>query len=87
MKNILRVAAVALAVSLLSGCKSAPAAPKAAATLNSVCLMTGEALDASSPTADYNGGKVGFCCNNCLAKWNKMDDAAKKTAFEAKTKK
>ncbi len=28
------------------------------------CPVSGKAVDASA-TADYNGGKVYFCCNNC----------------------
>lgn len=87
MKNSLRIAAAALVVALFSGCKSAPAAPHSAATINTVCPISGEALDGKGPTVDYNGGKVGLCCNNCVGKWNKMDDAAKKAALEAKAKK
>ena len=31
-----------------------------------------------------SGGKLAFCCDKCLAKWNAMDDAGKKAAFAAK---
>jgi hypothetical protein len=85
MKNLLRTAAIVLAFSFASGCKATAdknAAP--AAMINSVCLISGEALDASSPTVDYMGGKVGFCCDNCVGKWNKMTDAQKKAAVDAK---
>lgn len=85
MKKLLFAVAL-LAVPFLSGCASKPA-PSPTKTLNAVCLISDEALDGSGPTADYMGGKVGFCCKDCAAKWNGMDEAAKKAAFEAKTKK
>ncbi len=80
MKNLLRVAAL-VSVSLLTGCASSKEAA-APAALNTKCLVSGEALDGSGPTADWNGGKVEFCCKDCLAKWNGMDAAAKKAAFD-----
>lgn len=80
MKNLLRLTAL-VCVSLLASCASSKDAA-APATLNSKCLISSEALDGSGPTADYNGGKVGFCCKNCLGKWNAMDEAGKKAAFD-----
>lgn len=85
MKNLLLTAAAAVAVSLLSGCASHQNTAQAP-LLNSVCLVTGEAVDNDSPTSDYLGGKVGFCCKKCKAQFDAMDDAGKKAAFDAKTK-
>ena len=84
MKNLLRTAIASFALLLAAGCASHQEATPAVGMLNAKCLVSGEALDAKSPTADYMGGKVGFCCDKCLAKWNGMDDAAKKAAFDAK---
>ena len=85
MKNLLRAAVVCLSLSLLGGCanqtdKNAPVA------MNVACVLTGDAVEASSPTVDYMGGKLAFCCDKCVSKWNTMDDAAKKTAFDARKK-
>lgn len=88
MKNLLRAAAALLAVSFLSGCaanESKNAAP--APLLNSICIVSGESLNAESPTSDYMNGKVGFCCTKCKAKFDGLDDAGKKTMFDAKAKK
>ena len=46
---------------LVAGCAShKDHATPAVGTLNTRCPVSGEALEASSPTADYMGGKVGF---------------------------
>ena len=86
MKTLIRVAVVALSLTLLGGCanQSDKAAPK---TLNVNCVMTGEPIEASSPTVDYMGGKLAFCCDKCLTKWNAMDETTKKKTFDAKVKK
>jgi YHS domain-containing protein len=34
------------------------------------CIMSGKAV-AKDATADFNGGKVYFCCKNCVAKFEK----------------
>ena len=86
MKNLLRTSLVLLSLALATSC----AANKNAAPqplLNTVCLVSGEALEAGNPTADYMGGKIGFCCKDCIAKWNALDAAGKKAAFDARTKK
>ena len=81
MKSLLRTVTLAasfVAFAACSGTKAA-AAPAAAA---SVCVMSGEPTDASSPSAAYAGGKVTFCCDKCQAKWTALDDAGKKAAFD-----
>ncbi|HZN40529.1 MAG TPA: hypothetical protein VFD82_17120 [Planctomycetota bacterium] len=81
MKNLLRVAVVALSLTLLSGC--ANQSDKAAAkTLNVNCVISGEAVDANC-TVDYMGGKLAFCCEKCIEKWNKMDEATRKKTYDA----
>jgi hypothetical protein len=80
MKNLIAVAVVALSLTLLSGCanQSDKGAPK---TLNVNCVISGEKGD--GPTVDYMNGKLGFCCDKCVAKWNAMDEATKKKTFDA----
>jgi hypothetical protein len=81
MKNLLRVAVVALSLTLLSGCanQADKAAPK---TLNVNCVVSGEPVDAGV-TVDYMGGKLAFCCDKCKAKWVAMDEATKKKTYDA----
>lgn len=85
MKNLLCAAVAFLTVSLLSGC----AAPKnsantAAAPAASVCVISGQPLKADGPSVDFQGQKVGFCCENCLGKWHKLDDAGKQAKLAPK---
>jgi hypothetical protein len=81
MTNRLFVPVLALALSLFGGCAQQQDAATPA-LLSSVCVMSGEALDADAPTSDHMGGKVGFCCEKCQNKWLALDDAGRKTAFE-----
>jgi len=34
--------------------------------------MTGNALDADSPSREHDGETVGFCSEQCAAQWDKM---------------
>ncbi|MEO6597651.1 MAG: hypothetical protein ABIP94_23145 [Planctomycetota bacterium] len=86
MKNVF-AACFAVLTLTFAGCaqpKHAAALTRHAPLLNNVCIVTGEPLDADSPTVDYKGGKIGFCCDKCLGKWNSMDDGQKKAAFDAR---
>ena len=82
MKKLLHVAVPAL-LALFAACSTQSTAAPAPALLKGSCLVSGEPLKADSPTADYAGGKVGFCGSKCLAKWNGMDDAGKKAKLDA----
>ena len=66
----------------LAACGSAADEPVAAATLNAHCPIMGEQLD-PDVTVDFDGGKVGFCCEKCVAKWKALDDASKQAALAA----
>ena len=67
---ILCTAGAALAEGVAPG-QTAPGQPQR--------VVSGEDAD-GGPTADYNGTTVHFCCDNCKAKWDRWDDAAKKAA-------
>lgn len=84
MKKLLHAAVPALLV-LFAACatRSTTTRSDAPSLLKSRCLISGEAVDADSPSADFAGGKVGFCCKSCLGKWNALDAAGKQTKFEA----
>lgn len=84
----MKIAALTVLLSatlLLSACASHEKPAPAMGMMNTTCPFSGEALNAKSPTAEYQGKKIGFCCNKCLAKFNKMDDAGK-AAEAAKAK-
>lgn len=53
----------------------------AAMVSNQTCPVSGEAVDSSSPTVEFDGSKVAFCCEKCVAKFEKMDAGAKEAAF------
>jgi len=82
MKNLLRVAVVALSLTLLSGCANQPDKAAAPKTMNVNCVISGEPVDAGV-TVDYMGGKLAFCCDKCKAKWTAMDEATKKKTYDA----
>ena len=82
MKKLLNLVVPAVLV-LFAACSSTSTAAPAPTLLKSSCLVSGEPLKADSPTADYAGTKVGFCCEKCQTKWTTMSDADKKAAFDA----
>lgn len=58
----------------LVGCASSAPTANAAAPgmVNSKCPYSMHAVDGKT-TADFNGQKVGFCCGDCKAKFEKSD--------------
>ncbi|MEZ6036185.1 MAG: hypothetical protein R3F29_01805 [Planctomycetota bacterium] len=81
MKSLLRIVAPIMGAFLLAGCAGSgdqPMQPHA-----SVCIISGEQIELDSPTADYMGHTVHFCCDRCADKWSKLSDAEKKAKFEA----
>jgi|688.fasta_scaffold399778_2 hypothetical protein len=84
MKKLLHAAVPTLLV-LFAACatRSTTTRSDAPSLLKSGCLISGEAVDADSPSADFAGGKVGFCCKSCLGKWNALDAAGKQARFDA----
>jgi hypothetical protein len=97
MKTSLVVTVLAAAALCLGACtkevkteskptptKTAPPAKTGSmGIMNSKCPISGETVDKDDPTTDYNGGKVAFCCKNCMAKFNNMSDADKAAKLAA----
>ena len=76
MKILTKIVAPTICALLFAGC-----AGVAADSQPAICIVSGE--DASGgPSADYMGQTVNFCCKRCKAKWDGMDDSAKKAAFD-----
>ncbi len=44
--------------------------------VNTKCPIMGDPIDPAVFT-DHMGKKVGFCCKDCIPKWNKLSDAEK----------
>ena len=44
--------------------------------VNTTCPFTGEDIDATMTVA-YKGETVGFCCGNCMDKWDELSDEEK----------
>jgi hypothetical protein len=57
-------------------------APAVAATLNAKCPMMGEGVTPEGGTVDFRGQTIGFCCDGCGAKFEKLTDEKKLAALE-----
>ena len=83
----LRIAFASLALLVVAGCSKEPAAaPGGTPVAHAKCPTCGKAVDAKVTQVDYAGHKVGFCCTMCEGEWKKMDDAAKKAAYDKNMK-
>ena len=83
MKTIARTVLASAAMLLFAACHSTPASSSGMTAANAKCPMKGEALDANSPTCDYNGQKIGFCCSSCMKAFQGLSDNDKKTKVAA----
>lgn len=79
--KLIRTTVLLAAVFAFAACKSGPS--QSAAAVNAKCLISGEAIDASSPTSTFDGQTYGFCCNNCLKKFEKLPADQKKAKANA----
>jgi hypothetical protein len=82
--RVVALAALCGAVTL-TGCKSDDAGDASMRSgvsmgaVNDTCpVMTGKKVDPDATMADFEGTKVGFCCDGCINKWNTMSYAQKK---------
>lgn len=68
---------------VLSGCAASGAKADAAtvSTVNSMCPIGGDPFDNTkvnaSMTRAWKGTNIGFCCESCISKYDKLDDAGK----------
>ncbi|MGD9689714.1 MAG: hypothetical protein AB7K52_06085 [Phycisphaerales bacterium] len=53
------------------------AAPDIAEPVNKLCPIKGGEVDTDSPTRQFQGVTVGFCCPGCEGKWDKKTDDEK----------
>ncbi len=78
MKICTKLFVAAFAAVLFTGCTTTEGT--AATGAPTLCVISGEDAE-GGPTAEFDGQTVGFCCNNCKRKWDKMDDGARREAI------
>ena len=71
MKNLLTALVVTVSLFAFAGCASQSKATGPNGACCNMCPVSNEALPADCKVADYNGTKVGFCCEKCAAKFEK----------------
>lgn len=59
----------------------------AAGVVNANCPFSSHPVKESVTTADYNGAKVGFCCEDCVDSWAALSDAERQAKFTEMTSK
>jgi hypothetical protein len=82
MKILKRLAVPVMGALLLAGCANQN--DKAAMPAAEVCIMSGEPVDADSPSSEFMGQTVLFCCDRCKGKFDGMDDAGKQAKLAEK---
>lgn len=93
MLMTLTLGTLALTSLLATGCKSSDSAATEDAakctavkegtvtTANTMCAVNpNDPVDPAVASAEWKGKKIGFCCNGCVPKWNKMTPAQKDAA-------
>lgn len=83
-RNITLAGFALLSAMIVAGCDSDKKASTAKTgdapsmgMMNTKCPYSGEPVNSAAKTANYDGHTVGFCCNNCEAKWEKASSADK----------
>jgi hypothetical protein len=86
MNKILCTLFASVALLSFGACSSTAAKTSTSATMaNTTCPVSNEALGKDACTTTYDGKTVGFCCKNCMTKFNGMSDAEKKAKVTAAT--
>jgi YHS domain-containing protein len=63
-----------LALSIAAEKPASQPASTQPAPVNKKCPISGEAVDPKGKTVTYKGKTVGFCCDDCIEKFNKEPD-------------
>jgi hypothetical protein len=80
MKPFLRAVLATSALFLLGACQGTGAS--SAATVNQKCPMSNEDV-AAECTTSFDGQTVGFCCDTCLGKFQKLSTDEKRAKLTA----
>ena len=93
------VAALFLACALAGGCastkntadhdeeKCGEVKPGIITSVNTMCaVVQNDPVNPAVQTVEWKGQKVGFCCNGCVPRWNKMSAEQKDASLAAAMK-
>jgi len=98
MTNLLRNILIVASLAALAGCAHNGSANKECCdttdkttakvtVVNSVCPIAGDDFETKERSSDLvrqvNGEKVGFCCDTCTAKFDKMSEEKKQAVLTA----
>ncbi len=98
-KSLLKITPVLVAASLLVGCATHQESeeycksvkPGEVKSVNTMCaIVNDDPVDPAVKTVTFRGQEVGFCCQGCVPKWEKLTDDQKAEALAkalAKSKK
>ena len=78
--KIYRLLFAAITAAMFSACNAMDNAGDAPAT--SLCVISMEDAE-GGPTTEFEGKTVSFCCENCMGRWEKMDDDGRRSALAA----
>ena len=73
--KLLRTAIVLSSLFVAAACSSTSTTNSKA--MNATCPVSGKAITADNPTTSFDGKTIGFCCDNCVSKFNGMPAADK----------
>ena len=74
MKSLWSALVLVLLFSLVAATATQPATTQPAAPVNKKCPVSGEDVNPKGKTVTYKGKVVGFCCDDCIEKFNKDPD-------------
>lgn len=86
-KSFTKCAPVLVAAALLAGCATNESQcravkPGEVKSVNTLCVMVNEdPVDPAVKTATFKGQEIGFCCQGCKPKWEKLSDDQKSAAL------
>ncbi len=74
--KLLRTTLVVTSLLIAAACSSTSNTTSGKA-MNATCPVTGKTIATDSPVTTFDGKTIGFCCNNCVGKFNGMPSADK----------
>lgn len=72
-----------IGVAVLAGCSPTNSSTAATAPVNTLCPIMGHEVAANGGSTTWNGQTIGFCCEGCLPKWDKLSDEDKAAKLAA----
>ena len=78
--NTNRLLVAAITAAMFSSCNVVDDGGDAPAA--SLCVISMEDAE-GGPTTEFEGKTVSFCCENCMGRWEKMDDDGRRAALAA----